>query len=100
MPTNDWIVWLTRIGAEVVLGHPVAEDSAHRFRVVGRFLEHAAAGVLIDVEAVQKLTVPRQSIVGSWTVSPRSCLIPLHYIESMERIEEVRASDDPESRIG
>jgi hypothetical protein len=84
--SSDWIVWLTGHAGEVFLGLPVPSDMNQRFCVLGKFVEYLdGVGFWIDIDFVQKLEMPDNTVVKTWEVRPHSCLIPWNYISYIQR---------------
>jgi len=85
---KDWIVWLLSGAGEILLGlSSPANDHVSRFCVLGEMKGDAPAGVgiWIEVDEIQERTIPDNSLVKAFTVSPKTCLIPWGLVAYVQR---------------
>jgi hypothetical protein len=85
---KNWIVWLTEDGGEIFMGlAPSQNRGERRFRVLGTFDSDGpnGVGIWINVDSVQEIEVPDNTIVTTWEVQPRSCLILWSYVAYVQR---------------
>jgi hypothetical protein len=91
MTKNNWTVWLSEGGGEVFLGlAPSADTRSSRFCVLGTFQSDGpnGVGIWMDVDSVQEIEIPDNTVIRAWKVNPRSCLIlwgQIAYIQRGER---------------
>ena len=90
---NHWAVWLTEQGGEIFLG--LAPTSTRvgrrRFCVLGEFQSDGpnGVGIWMDVDLVQEIEIPSNTVTDTWRVNPRSCLILWAYVAYIQRGEQL-----------
>ena len=93
MANSNWAVWLTEQGGELFLG--LTPTSTHvgrrRFCVLGQFQSDGpnGVGIWLDVDLVQEIEIPGNTVTHAWKVNPRSCLILWGYIAYIQRGEQL-----------
>ena len=74
---NNWAVWLTEQGGEIFLGlaPTFSRVGRRRFCVLGEFQSDGpnGVGIWMDVDLVQEIEIPSNTVTDTWQVNPRSC---------------------------
>lgn len=86
IPSDDWIIRLLQAAGESILGLPPSDIVDSRFCVIGKFQEHLdAVGVWVKVDVVQQFRLSSNTVIKTWKIEPRSCMIPWSYISYVQR---------------
>jgi hypothetical protein len=71
---NNWVVWLTEQGGEIFLGlaPTFSRVGRRRFCVLGEFQSDGpnGVGIWMDVDLVQEIEVPSNTVTDAWQVEP------------------------------
>jgi hypothetical protein len=75
---DQWIVWISQDAGRRLLGlGPAPNDEPSRFCIIGKMTGQAFnLGFWVEVDTIQEWTIPDNIVVGEWTVTPKTCLIP------------------------
>jgi hypothetical protein len=85
---KDWIVWLSRDAGEAFLGLSSSRNNeTSRYCVMGKMKEEAPAGfgVWVEIDEVQERSIPDSGLMKTFTVRPKTCLIPWGFISYVQR---------------
>jgi hypothetical protein len=83
---KEWIIWLNYGGGEIFLGLAAPASRVSRFCVLCTMKQDAFhLGVWVNVHEVQERTVPGNEVMKTFTVQPKTCLIPWNLIDYVQR---------------
>ena len=93
MANDNGVVWLTEQGGEIFLGlaPTCTRVERRRFCVLDKFQSDGpnGVGIWMDVDLVQEIGIPSNTVIDTWQVNPRSCLILWGYIAYIQRGEQL-----------
>lgn len=89
----QWVIWIDQHAGMQLVGVTAAQgDQRSRFCVIGRMNGEAYhLGFWVEIDSIQEWTIPDNIVVGEWTITPKTCLIPSSVISHVQ----LRNTDEP-----